>query len=200
LGKFEFGAVAFACLVLGTVAAPVLRADPNPIDQKNDAPNPPIDSFNLQGVQPAGQTFKPALTSVQDVQLYTADGIPGNATGASMSVTIYTTNLDGTPLATSKQTILADGFKGITEFTFAAPIPLTAGNTYAIGVNITLASDGWYVYDTSNTYANGTEIKSDTADPDSDLWFREGPLPEPSSLLVAGLGGFGLCFRRRRRA
>jgi hypothetical protein len=67
---------------------------------------------------------------------------------------------------------------------------------WAIGGPVALGPGGVSV----SSYPGGRKILSGVPDPDSDFWFREGIVPEPSTALLFAFGLVGIAAGRRRTA
>lgn len=157
---------------------------------------------NIQDSQLFGQSFTPQLSSVGFIRLYIYNGFLGNETAANIVVNLRSDSLSGAILGTSSVVTIPSGaFAGLVDFTFAVPLSVTPGTTYYFqpvvqnNNNLGLLQAGY-------GYAGGTEIFKGVADPNKDLWFREGVIvPEPSSvaLLLIGAGVF-LRLNQRKRA
>jgi hypothetical protein len=78
------------------------------------------------------------------------------------------------------------GFAGITNFYFSTPIALLSGQTYYLQPVVLLGDDPWDIALVGDTYSNG-QLYGSTGGyflPTTDLWFREGIVPEPSTLAL----------------
>jgi hypothetical protein len=78
-------------------------------------------------------------------------------------------------------------FSGVTNFYFATPIALTAGQTYYLEPIEITGDHSWAVVVTDNTYPSGSLYGFNG----TDLWFREGIVaaPEPTDLALLAMGG-----------
>src|ERR1035437_10305454 len=85
----------------------------------------------IQGQEPAGQSFTPALSSVGFVQLELSDFNPGNGVGATVYVNLRAGSLTGTIMGSTDPVFMPDGFSyGVTNFFFAAPAAVNPGTVY----------------------------------------------------------------------
>ena len=167
---------------------------------------PPEGSVIIQGNQPIGQSFTPALSSIGFIQLEIGDDNSSGA-GATVIVDVRSGSITGTILGTSTVTIPA-GFNGIVSdsplirgplFYFSTPVSVTPGTTYFFDVNVQAGGDTCSLAEmSSDSYGGGTSFYNGAAFPNNDTWFGEGivVVPEPSVtwLALAG-GGVFLCFR-----
>jgi hypothetical protein len=164
------------------------------------------DSFALY-IQPLMQAFVPTLSSIGFVQLELMDYPDTSTTGARIGVALYSgspsapTLLGTTDLLYLPPNFNNDqiGYSGVADFTFAAPVALTPGQTYFLEPDEVTGDDVWSVAVTDNTYQYG-QLYGDghPFTPPVDLWFREGvTVPEPpdcalltmAGLLIAGILG-----------
>jgi hypothetical protein len=156
--------------------------------------------------QPFGQAFTPALSSVGFVQFEFLDLNPGDGIGATVYVNLWADSLaTGTLLGSTAPVFMPDRFYfGITNFSFAVPVPVTPGTTYYLQPVLQSGDRVWSITDGNFNYANGTWFLNGQPVLDGRvLWFREGTyVPEPSSALLFALAAATLCaprFRRLRR-
>jgi PEP-CTERM motif len=159
----------------------------------------------LQTGQPFGQSFTPALSSIDFVRFLVYDVFPNNDLGASIVVNLRSNSISGPVLASTLPLSLPDGFgsvtRGYTNFSFATSVPLAPGVTYYAQPVVLSGGDTWAAIgsDTFN-YAGGTMFVNGAPRPPGyyDLWFREGiVVPEPSSATLVLLGS-GILFYVRR--
>ncbi|MBI3880678.1 MAG: hypothetical protein HY301_11535 [Verrucomicrobia bacterium] len=165
---------------------------------------------SLNFAQPYGQSFTPSFNSVGFIRLWMYDNYPSNGLGAVVFVNLLSNSISGPILGSTDPVTLADGFGSggnqvYPNFFFSNPVSLVTGVTYFLqpivqtGDVVTVNADITYNYPGGNAFYQGA------ANPNHDLWFREGVItvPEPS---VAALGAVGLAgwvgwlVRRRVRA
>jgi|SRR5665213_190668 len=90
------------------------------------------------------------------------------------------------------------GFAGITNFSFSTPVTLTAGQTYYLQPVVLSGDDPWDIaLLTYDAYPNGQLFEKGIGF-SADLWFREGVVPEPSTLALAGLSCLLVFIIKRR--
>jgi hypothetical protein len=166
--------------------------------------DPSVDFFNIQPDGPLTQSFTPSLSSIGFVQFEFIDP-PGNGNnGATVYVNLWTgsPNINSaTLLGSTTPVFMPNGFGfgfGVTDFYFSNPIALTSGQTYHLQPVVQSGDNPWQIMVLNDTYSNGQLFSAGAAiQPSSDLWFREGVVPEPSALALFGVGIF-LFFARKR--
>jgi hypothetical protein len=153
--------------------------------------------ISIQPFQPMGQSFTPTLPSVEFVRLALQDINFGNALGATLYVNLRSGSITGAVLAASSPVFMPDSFFGVTNFFFSPGASLTPGTTYYLQP-VVQSGDVWGVaaYNGYN-YTGGTEFLQGAPFGNNDLWFREGVVPEPSSLSLVLLGVGAFVYRRR---
>lgn len=171
--------------------------------------NPPSilgDYLNIQEDSPLTQSFIPSLSAIGFVQFEFWD-MPNNGNnGATVYAKLWTGSSDprfgATLLGSTAPIYMPDGFgsvfAGVTNFYFSTPIALTAGQTYYLQPVVLSGDDPWDIWAPSDTYPNGQLFESG-AGFSKDLWFREGVVPEPSTLALVGLSSL-LAFGFKRRS
>lgn len=161
----------------------------------------------IQDLAPMGQSFMPTFTSIKFVQLAFYDLNAGNSQGVSIYLNLRTNSITGTILASTAPVFMPDSFgigggaAEVTNFFFASAINLTPDAVYCLEL-IVQSGDSWAVSTGEYNYPRGSVISHGAPVGDmSDLWFREGivAVPEPSSVLLGVLGGWGLAWRCRKR-
>jgi hypothetical protein len=148
----------------------------------------------IQSQQPTGQSFTPALSSVEFVQLEFRDFNSGNGTGATVYVNLRADSITGLILSSTDPVSMPDGFAyGITNFFFTTPVAVSPGTTYYFQP-VVQSGDHWDMIVGQYNYPGGTFFANGAPDPIGfDVWFREGALtPEPSSGLLLLFGAAGL--------
>jgi hypothetical protein len=166
------------------------------------------DFFNIQADSPLLQSFIPVLSTIGFVQFQFWDIANNGTNGATVSVNLWT----GSP-NTNSATLLGStapvympngfvnnglGFAGITNFNFSTPIALNSGQTYYLQPVVLSGDNPWAIaVFTTNSYPNGSLFVRGT-DVGIDSWFREGVVPEPSTLVLIGLSSMFLYFFKRR--
>jgi hypothetical protein len=167
---------------------------------------------------PPGQTFTPAsnlLLSAVTVKGFADTGASfgGSVNGGTWTMTVSQI-VTGTMVNVSQETAnpaaVTVGSDYVT-FTLTTPVALTGGTQYAFDL---FSSQGYFGFAKSSTdvYAGGAAIQHGTVARSAptgasitntqtvDRTFFINPVPEPSSVMVLGLGALGLLARRRRSA
>jgi hypothetical protein len=165
-------------------------------DQSVSPTNAPGVFLNIQP-DPTGQSFVPTLSSIGFVQLYLGD--PTRVQGPTLYVDLWSGSLGGVLLGQSDPVSLSTTFVGAATFFFSSPVTLTPGTTYYFQPVIESGDSEQIGTDGGGSYPNGIAYFSGTAQPGTDLWFREGVVvPEPSSmsLTILALGAFYPALRR----
>lgn len=173
------------------------------VDQANDATPPNL--FNsIQSLGPIGQEFVPAMPSMNFADLFTLDLDDTSSLGVTLLVNIRSGTITGPVVGTSDFVTLSSGFIGVTGFFFSTPVPLTPGSLYVLEA-VVVSGEDWAVGRTDetplDTYSPGRPIILGDPEPDgtADLWFRQGTIPEPSTLALWGMALPALAAVRRRR-
>ncbi len=153
----------------------------------------------IQNQQPMGQSFTPASAFVGFAQ-FQFDDFSGSL-GATVYLELLENSISGNVIAASSPVFMANNFFGTATFFFPSNVVVQSEVEYFLrpvlqsGDNTALLSDLY-------NYSRGAAIFSGVPRTDArDFWFREGyVVPEPSSVLLAFLGG-GFFFLRlwRRR-
>src|SRR5688572_15257611 len=111
-------------------------------------------SVNVLSNQPVGQSFRPALGSLDFVRLYFING----GVGGSAYLNLRSNSIDGPIIATSQSVTLPDAYKGYSNFFFPSSVPLVAGDVYVFQPVI-LSGTGWLLnYHNGFGYAQGAAI------------------------------------------
>ena len=161
-----------------------------------------VDGLNIQEDSPLMQSFMPSLSAIGFVQFEFWD-IPNNGNnGATVYVNLWTgsPNINSATLLGSTTPIYMPeefqnpglGGGGVTNFYFTSPIALTAGQTYYLQPVVQSGDDPWDIITIGDTYPNG-QLFGKTGgyfQPSTDFWFREGAVPEPTTLALFGLAVF----------
>jgi len=175
-------AISIVIIILGVWSvSPALAGDSIAVvDQSNVVNVGLIDSIQILG--PIGQEFTPAISGLDEVQLWTEDFGTGNGQETELQVIIRARTIDGPILGTSLITSLPDKFQGITSFRFPELVSLRPGDLYVMQVIVVsggtvLIGHNWGVGSSGgpgSTYPGGTWIIQGKPLPGNDLWFREG--------------------------
>lgn len=156
----------------------------------------------------AGQTFTPTINGyLEGVSLYITKG----GSGADTTVTIYTltSGASGLKDVVGTANLLKANLPnsgGWVYFDLVSPVTQTIGTPLAFTVSTpTSGATGFniYSYSSANPYSGGSLFTSGfRVSPSTDfaLTTHVSPVPEPSSLLVIGVGIVGILTRRNRRA
>lgn len=88
---------------------------------------------------------------------------------------------------------------GLETFNFSTSIILTAGEIYYLQPVVQSGDNPWDIMTIGDTYPNG-QLFVNGAGFSTDFWFREGIVPEPTSLALVGLSSLlAYAFKRRSK-
>ncbi|MGH7953288.1 MAG: PEP-CTERM sorting domain-containing protein [Limisphaerales bacterium] len=175
------------------------------------AGNGNADGLNIQEDSPLMQSFIPMLSAIGFVQFEFWDIANNGNNGATVYANLWTGSPDthlATLLGSTTPTYMPNGFvtdnlfiAGITNFYFPTPITLTAGQTYYLQPVVQSGDNPWDIITIGDTYPSGRLYGSTGGyfQPSVDFWFREGVVPEPSTLALIGLSSL-LVFAFKRRS
>ena len=152
---------------------------------------------NIQMASPYGQTFTPNLSAIDFIRLNLNDPIPGNGLGATLYVYLRSGSINGAILASTTNVSLPNGFSGVVNFFFTNSVALTPSAIYCFQPFV-LSGDQWNILAGEFMYAGGNAFYQGLPLSSSDVWFREGIVPEPSSALIVLVGGGAFVWFRRR--
>jgi hypothetical protein len=175
--------------------------------QSSNSPSLFGDYLNIQ-TEPLTQSFVPALSAIGFVQFEFWD-ISGNGNNGA---TVYVNLWSGSPnvnsatlLGSTTPVYMPNGFgssiPGVTNFYFSTLLTLTPGQTYYLQPVVQSGDNPWDIWNPGDTYSSGQLYGSGAFfQPSTDLWFREGVVPEPSTLALCSFSGIlGYTLRRRSK-
>lgn len=168
-------------------------------DQQISDTSAPGEYVNFSASHIVDQSFVPALSSVDFVQLYVSDPNIGGS-GVRAYVDLWSgTPTSGTLLGSTPALSIPVGFNSPIDFLFSSPISVTSGNTYYLQlVNSSGDSLDWG-FVSSSLYPSGSASVDGTPQ-GFNMWFREGIIvPEPSFAALTVLGLIGICPTLRNR-
>ena len=204
------GVLLSAVVLVGPVGTSAKAAAPL-IDQSFAVTSGGYDyNTSYAGDLPIGQSFTPSLTGLNFVDVLLQDAGSDTGPGASFQVKIHSASITGSVLGTSNVTAVPDNLnlglgsnEGYTRFLFPSTVSLTPGQLDVLEVvqlqPITSGNFNFALTGNNNTtgYTLGDAIINGQTQANFDFAFREGVVPEPTSLLLAGVG-FALLAPRRR--
>jgi hypothetical protein len=164
----------------------------------NDGPVPFGAGTVLQTASPYGQSFTPSMNGVDFIRLLLLDGNRTNGVGATLSINLRTNSITGPILASTASVALPDSFDDVVNFFFTNTVTLSPGAVYYFEP-VERFGDQWKAMDGEYNYPGGTLFALGQAHTAADLWFREGLVPEPSSVQVLLVGGAVFFVLRKRR-
>ncbi|MCB7129688.1 MAG: hypothetical protein J3T61_09140, partial [Candidatus Brocadiales bacterium] len=182
--------VASFTLVIFTIWAGGVQADI--IDQFNPRSPSGGQCYSEDFFRPLGQEFTPQLDQLDFVDLLIDDVNIGSNPDATYQVNIRDGTVAGPLLASSAVTVIPDGTNTgggdtFTRFDFPSPVPLTPGEIHVIE----LFEVGEHVPNYSvcgsnfgaGTYPGGNAILQGGSILNTDLWFVEGVVSEPTTFM-----------------
>lgn len=169
-------------------------------DQQSDTNETPYwgTGATMQQIpSPWGQSFTPALSAVDFMQLKTYDGNTNNVLGAILYINLRAGSIGGQVLGSTIPLPLSNGFGGVTNFFFPGPVAVTPGQPYYFEP-VVQSDDPWLIDSGPYGYLGGTAFQQGLPLTGSDIWFREGIVPEPSSATLAFVTGIVFVWLRDR--
>ncbi len=144
-----------------------------------------------------GQSFTPALSSVGFVQLEFVDDTPSGI-GATVYVNLRANSISGGILNSTDPILVPLGIREVVTFYFSSPADVTPGTTYYFQPVLQSGDPAMSVVEDIFNYPGGMIYLQGIGDPNFDLWFREGIVPEPSTWTLLLTGATLLWLRSRR--
>lgn len=146
------------------------------------------------------QSFTPGLSAVGFVQFSIFTVNDNNGAGVVFAVNLRQGSYNGPVVSSTTPVVIVRGPIQTGTFYFPDNISVTAGQSYFFETVLLSAGNLAIGYKSTSTYLGGELWSNGSADPQVDLWFREGivAVPEPGvvGLLVLGIGA--LFWQRRR--
>ena len=178
--------LAIAAFATTAGAAPILQ------DQRNG-------TAQINFYSPIGQSFT-AEDAFVSIGFFIEDLNPGVAPGDDdVTITLYAgEGTGGAVLGSGDVTGLTLDFEGWVDVDFSS-VALTLGAVYTAIISDDTVRWGVH-YGVGNLYAGGQSYVNGNAQANTDARFRVLPqqVPEPLTLVLAGLGLAGVAIRRRR--
>lgn len=149
--------------------------------------------YSLLNIVSHGQEFKPALTSLDFVDLLMAHDDTNHPNG-SAQILLRNDSISGLIIGAS-DLVVTSGLQSsvrTNRFRFSPRVQLVPGSNYVLQV-LTFGSDFWGVgASDSDAYASGRMINGNSGQPEpaKDLWFREGfvvPAPDAATLSIRSI-------------
>lgn len=170
---------AITSILSGVPALALLMAPPAWAWVVDQAHTPEIfGAWSAALMGPVGQEFVPALSPLNVVELWIDHGTSGTEAPADISVRVRDGAIDGPILGESAAVRVEDGRFDSVRFDFAAPVVLTAGQTYVLEAVVAPGGGNPMVCGSDTPdYAAGRGIL--LGGPVAvDLWFRTGATEE----------------------
>lgn len=194
-----------SCILFASAVASTARSGPiTAIDQQNVVAG---GWGSFSGNTSVGQSFTPTLSRVDAIELWLAND---SATGSSARVDVYQgvgfSNLIGT---SGNSVVPAGSAMQKVHFDLVSPVALTPAAQYSFSITNLSGFITLRVGRTLDNYTGGTYLHGN-GNPAQfwDLQFVEGvhspvsTVPEPSTLLLLGMGSLAVCgygWRRQRK-
>ena len=162
---------------------------------------PPYGGDPMQQIAtPWGQSFTPGLSGIDFIRLELADSDPFDGSGATMYLNLHSDSITGAIIGTTEPVTMPNAFAGHPNFFFSTRVRLTPGVQYYFEAIVDPSSGPFRITAASYNYPGGSVYAGGRPVPQSDFWFREGIVPEPSSLSMVIIGGAILVGTKLRRA
>jgi len=165
--------------------------------QSSDESNLGSTGYFIQTREPMGQSFTPSLSAIGFVRFNLYDQIRNNGTGAVVYVNLRSDSITGSLVDSTAPVSLPDNFgPGPVNFFFPSNLPIQAGVQYYFQL-VVQSGNLWTAFGDAFNYPGGDLWVDGNSTTLSDLWFREGIVPEPSAATLMLFGG-AFWFMRRR--
>ena len=153
--------------------------------------------MDIQSSQPIGQSFTPSLDAVGFTQLVLIN--LSSSDNAVVYVNLLSGSITGQNIGQSAPVTVNIGSEVPVNFFFSTPVTVTPGTTYYLQP-VVQSGDALINESFLYSYSGGSAIFNGTADPGTQLYFREGIIivPEPSTWALFAAGAATLFFRRRK--